>query len=115
MVSDELGGRQLSEEEEEEIRKAYAKGMGYRALAKKYRKSFTQLSKIIKSQSSLSERVEKLEEDVRSLMDDETWKDGILATIMYREDFVPWCADCGKQMENTGEGYKCLDCGKEWP
>jgi hypothetical protein len=113
-----MSGGQLSEEEEEEmIRKDYAKGMAYRALAKKYRKSFTQLSKIIKNQSSLSERVEKLENDVRSLMEDENWRDGILAKVEFGEGrFVPWCADCAIQMEDTEEGGpKCPKCGKEWP
>lgn len=110
----------MSEEDEERIRKDYAKGMGYRGLSKKYRKSMTQLAKILRNPKGLSERVEELEKSRWKwdlAYEGDSFEDGIHAWAMHREDFVPWCIECHKPMEYLEEEkwWKCPDCENTWP
>jgi hypothetical protein len=104
-----------TEDEDERIRKDHAKGMGYRQLARKYRKSFSQLKKILKNPTSLAERIEALENRLTVSESREDFDDGVFAWVIHQEDFVPWCINHDIPMENEGNGYKCLNGDKEWP
>ena|SRR3989442_9920066 len=93
------------------IRKDYKRGMSYREIAKKHRKSFTQIAKILNNPKTLSERVELLEKRIKGLEDDKPYGDMAYVSIIH-SDIQLRCPNCDEPVEwnDIKDHYECSSC-----
>ncbi len=93
---------------EDRIRKDYKKGMSYREIAKKHRKSFTQIR--LSNPKALADRVELLEKRVQELESDKPFYDMVGASVTAGIELR--CPNCDERVEwNDDAGtYKCTSC-----